>query len=307
MDEKRKLFRIFQLISRLRSPLGCTKSDIAGDFEVSERTIERHFALLRELGFVISRNGKRYRIESVEQRRLKHEDIFVFSLEEAAIIRDAILNCAHADPLQKSLMDKLYALTELDELADTIYRQTIAGNINTLRTAIRAKQQVLLKGYRAVSAAEGKDYLIEPIRFYRYFGYFMAYDVNERKVKQFKTERITDAEITGKDWQFENLHDNLKIDVFGMTGREKIYVKLKLTKRASLLLEEEFPGATLGINNMNGIEYFEGEVYSFKGIGRFVMGLLDEVEIIEPVELQVCVKEKIKKYLGATGIVGRGV
>jgi predicted DNA-binding transcriptional regulator YafY len=306
MDEKRKLFRIFQLISRLRSPLGCIKSEIARDFEVSERTIERHFILLQDLGFEITKHQNRLRIENIEKRKLQHEDMIVFSLEEAAAIRDALLSCANTGPLQKSLLDKLYALTELDELSETIYKQSVSRNINTLRTAIKARQQVLLKNYHAVSQSKAKDYLIEPFRFYSYYSYIVAYDVKDKKVKQFKTERITHAEINGIDWQYEKLHENYGVDVFGMTGGEKIKVKLKLEKRARLLLEEEFPGATLGLRRDKGIDYFEGEVYSLKGIGRFAMGLLDDVEIIEPVELQAYVKEKIKKYLGATGIVGRG-
>jgi predicted DNA-binding transcriptional regulator YafY len=305
MDEQRKFFRIFQLLSRLRSPLGCIKNEVARDFEVSERTIERYFELLRDLGFEIEKAGNRFIIQKLDKKDLRHEDMIVFSLEEATAMRDAVLNCTHSGPLQKSLMDKLYALTELDELADTIFKQTVARNINTIRVAIKAKQQVLLKNYRAVSAQSGKDYLIEPIRFYRYFGYFMAYDVHDRKVKQFKTERITDAELMSKDWQFEQLHENFRIDVFGMTGSEKIKVKLKLTNRARLLLEEEFPGALPGIKKLNGVEYYEGEVYSTKGVGRFIMGLLDEVEIIEPIELHEYIKEKIKVFSDATAFDGR--
>lgn len=296
MDEPRKLYRVFQLITRLRSPLGCIKQEVARDFDVSERTIERYFLLLRDLGFEIIKTENRFKIESVERRIMKHEDIIIFSLEEAAAIRDAILNCANVGLLHKSILDKLYALTELDELSETIYKQTVSNNINTIRLAIKVKQQVKLKGYSSVSSNKSKDYLIEPFRFFNYFRYLLAYDVTAGMVKQFKTERITMAEITGQNWQHEELHENNQVDVFGMTGTKAINVKLKVAKRARLLLEEEFPDAALSLKKRGGQDYYEGKVYSLKGVGRFVMGLLDEIEIIEPEALRQYVLEKIKNW-----------
>ena len=54
-----------------------------------------------------------------------------------------------------------------------------------------------------------------------------------------------------------------------------------MTLRAYLLLREEFPRSIpyLSKDEATGEYIFNGPVYSFDGIGRFVMGLVDEIEI----------------------------
>lgn len=306
MDEQRKMYRVFQLIARLRSPVGCIKKDVARDFEVTERTIERHFRLLTDLGFDIVKEGNRFKIEGIEKRKLKHEDMIVFNLEEAIIIRDALLSCSTEGPLRKSLLEKLYALTELEELSETIYKQAVSKNISTIRLAIKSRQQVQLKDYQSASSECARDYLIEPIRFYQYYNYLLAYDISDEKVKQFKTERISGAEITDREWTHEKEHRQKIVDPFGMTGDEEIRVVMELSMRARMLLEEEFPEAGTFLHHEGNKWIWDGKVSSLKGIGRFVMGLMDEVVITEPQELKEYIFGKIKKVSNATLFVGKG-
>jgi proteasome accessory factor C len=307
MDEAKKILRVFQLIVRLRGALGCSKTEIAEDFGVSVRTIERYICLLKDLGFEITGSNGRYRIESIERRALKHEEAIGFSLEEATAIRDALLACTPKGAMRRGLMDKLYALTELEELSEVVFKQSISRNITLLREAIRNEQQLLLKGYQAADSGSSKDYYVEPMRLCKYFGYLMAFDVKAQKVKQFKTERISEVLPTGKSWVFRAQHHLLGVDPFGMTGTEPIRVHLRLSKRARLLLEEEFPEASPQITSSDGVDYYNGEVYSLNGIGRFVMGLLDEITILEPESLATYIRKKIYTFQPPTPIVGKGL
>lgn len=296
MDEQRKFYRIFQLIARLRSPLGCIKKEVAQVFDVSERTIERHFQLLRDLGFEITKTGNRFKIERADKQLSPQEEMIHFSMEEAATIKQAIFAFSEPGNLQKGLLDKLYALTEMDELAETLYNQAVSKNISRIRQAMKQQEQLVLKNYHSMGSSKPKDYRVEPIRFYNYYRYLMAFDSEAKKIKQFKTERITDSRLTGKKWVYAAAHGKQKVDVFGMSGTKSIPVQLQLSKRARHLLEEEFPDATPNIHMQGPKAVYTGEVYSLKGVGRFVMGLLDEVEVIEPQELKDYIKEIINKY-----------
>lgn len=64
--------------------------------------------------------------------------------------------------------------------------------------------------------------------------------------------------------------------------------------RAYLLLREDYP---LSIpyceKNENGYYQFHGPVSSFDGIARFVLGLLDEVKIVNPPEFKDYILFKI--------------
>lgn len=78
------------MIARLRQPLGWTKEDLASSLEVSVRTIERYIVLFRDLGFNVVQQGSRFKIEQPGRNAFRHEDLIVFTLEEAKIIKDAI-------------------------------------------------------------------------------------------------------------------------------------------------------------------------------------------------------------------------
>lgn len=295
MDEQRKMYRVFQLIARLRTPLGCTKSEVADDFDTTVRTVERHFNLIRDLGFAIEKNGKRFRIPKSDNNGFRHEDMIVFSLEEAAAIRDALDSGRIESPLKESLLDKLYALTELDELAETLRTNVISCNIAHIRNAIKSKEQLLLKNYHSVNSNKVTNRLVEPLRFFQYYRYFLAYDTGRKEVRQFKTDRIGEAVTTGKPWQFRHLHNMQQIDVFGLAGTQSVTVVLELNSRAKLLLEEEFPDARQYIRTFDNHWIFEGPVYSFEGIGRFVAGLADNIKVVSPEDFKQFLKEKLKR------------
>jgi len=38
-------------------------------------------------------------------------------------------------------------------------------------------------------------------------------------------------------------------------------------------------------------------VYSFEGIGRFILGLLGEVEVVEPLELTRYIEKKVRNWI----------
>ncbi len=300
MNEQRKILRVFQLIARLRGPFGCLKEEVARDFEVSTRTVERYFELLSDLGFEVLRQGKAFRIQPGGRTELNAEDLFVFSPEEAGIIRGALLNCVFAGPLQKTILEKLYALTDLDELSESLYKQSAATNISRIRSAIRERRCVVLRTYHSINRDTATDRLVEPIRFYYYYRYLLAYELSSKQVKQFKTERIGGVKISDMPIDHEREYGLQRIDVFGLSGDTSIMVRLRLSRRAALLLGEEFPDASLHMVQHGKQTYFEGPVYQLEGVGRFVMGLLGEVEVVEPEALKNYVKERVEGFLQMT-------
>lgn len=300
MVDHRKIYRVFSLISRLRAPFGVTKAALAYDFDVSERTIERYFVLLQDLGFEVEKKGDCFFIERVDRFQFKPEDLIIFSLEEAAAIKDAITNSPLRGPLQKSLLSKLYALTDIDEISETLYRQGISKNISTVRKAIKNKEQLILKNYHSLSSGKTSDRLIEPIKFYCYYTYLIAFEVNSHMVKQFKIDRIEGVATTDSQWQFEEKHGECQIDAFGMSGFQLVPVNLNLSPRAHHLMQEEFPDTVKDIHIVDDGAIYDGAVYSFEGIGRFIMGLLDEVKVIKPKELKIYIEDRVTKWYKQT-------
>ena len=76
-----------------------------------------------------------------------------------------------------------------------------------------------------------------------------------------------------------------------------IWLSLKLGLRSVSLLTEEFPLASKYIQKLNNNEWMlDTEVCSFDGVGRFVMGLLDDIEIIDSPEFDKYILDLVNKF-----------
>ena len=285
------------MIARLRQPLGWTKEDLASSLEVSVRTIERYIVLFRDLGFNVVQQGLRFKIEQPGRNAFRHEDLIVFTLEEAKIIKDAMLDYKMKGPLRNVLLDKLFAMTDIDHIADSFASLNAANIISNLSHAIREKQQVVLKGYDAADQ-KARNILVEPIRFNAYFQYLRAFDVEKKQNKLYKTERIADVEISRHAWAYEEMHEKPGMDAFGFSGNKQVNVQLRLSKRAKQLLTEEYPATLPFVKRQGPYWHFEGTIMGFEGVGRFILGLPGEVKVLEPPELRDYVLEKMGKAYG---------
>jgi hypothetical protein len=65
-------------------------------------------------------------------------------------------------------------------------------------------------------------------------------------------------------------------------------------------MKEEFPRSIEFIKHTKASkEYpyiFDGYVSALEGVGRFVLGLIDQVAILSPIELKDYISHKIKEY-----------
>jgi proteasome accessory factor C len=295
MSELSKISRVLQLIAQLRSPLGVDKDEFARRHQISVRSVERYINLLKnDLSFNISKDNKRFRIDETK-KTFHHEDFTVFTLEEAALIKNAILNFQTSnDLLSKNILTKLYSLSDLEEISKAFASLHISQNISILRRAISDKKQAHLVQYASANSNNIRDRTVEPIRFEHYFEYLTALDLEDMKVKQFKIERINEVNLSKSSQKFEHLHQSLFMDDFYMSGTKMGHVELQLTLRAKQLLTEDFPNAQKHLTAKNGTCFYAADVADFEGIGRFVLGLPAEVEVIGNEAFKEFLKKKGK-------------
>ena len=82
-------------------------------------------------------------------------------------------------------------------------------------------------------------------------------------------------------------------DVIGFTGDANTWVTLELTLRAYLLMREEFPLSLPYLTKEEDAYLFHGPVASFEGVGRFSLGLIDEVRVKSPESFIAFLKSKL--------------
>lgn len=290
-----KILRVFQLIGLLKSG-GRTVNQLAQQLDANARTIYRYFKLLEELGFMIDQDfhGKffihREEGENPEDR---------FSLEEVTMMRQLLQSGASGHPLQEAMLRKLSFHSEARDLPEQFLKMRVAKLFRTINEAIEGKKQILLKSYHSANSQEINDRLVEPFQFGEGFQSVLALDTKDKQSKYFKLERIGEVVVLDKTYKFEALHQKNATDMFGLSGRKQIWVSMRLSLKACMLLREEFPLSVKYIekdNESEGKSYlFNGPVLHFKGIGRFVMGLADEITVTSPPEFKQYIKDIIKQ------------
>jgi proteasome accessory factor C len=288
-----KLLRLFQIISVLKTGRWTIKS-LATRFDTSERTIYRYINLLEEVELLIEKDfdGK-YFIHSSEDELGTTE----FTIEEMKLIKKLIQTELDNNPLKALLLKKLSLNSELDKVPNLIVHARRGKMVEQIAQAMKGKKQLVLRNYHSANSSEITDRLVEPIGFGDNYQTVIALDTKDKQSKQFKIDRIGEIGETDTTFGYEQLHQKTTTDIFGMTGGKSTWVTLKLRMRSYLLLREEHPLSIPYIEKKDeGYYQFHGPVSNFDGIGRYVLGLVDEIEVVGPDEFKRHLKERIKKY-----------
>lgn len=299
MIEQNKLQKLLELMIFLSSGIKYTLEEITNRFQMSERTARRYIQTFRDAGFIIPKpeNG-RYYIDKNTPYFKEISELLHFSKEEAYILQKTIHSISDENLLKHNLVNKLYALYDFDRVADTVVKKEYSVNIHCLLQAIKSKSKVILRGYLSANSKQQKDRIVEPFDFTSNYIATWAYDIEDGCCKTFKNTRITSVQILSETWKYEQFHEKLPMDVFRISSKEKIDVKLLLTIRAAELLREEYPLSEQYITQISSTEFeFDAPVSNFNGVGRFIMGLYEEIEVVYPQSLIDFLKDKTKKII----------
>ena len=87
------------------------------------------------------------------------------------------------------------------------------------------------------------------------------------------------------------------IDLFSFTGEDTMHITLRMGQLSHNLMLEEYP-ASAGCFSMaaDGRWIFQADVCSYLGIGRFVLGLYDDIEILGDDGLKQYVTGKLQQW-----------
>lgn len=284
-----KLLRLFQIIAVLKAG-HWTIRQLAERFDTSERTIYRYINLLEEVDFLMEKDFEnRYFIITSEDDPSQTQ----FSVEETRLMKKLIQSGTSDNPLRNLLLKKLSLNSELDSMPRLFLKARLGKFVDQLADAIRDKHQVVLKNYHSAHSNEIRDRLVEPIHFGDNYQSIMALDTTDKVCKQFKLDRIGEVIVADTLFAFESLHKKNQTDIFGFTGDANTWVTLELSLRAYLLMREEYPLAVPFLTKQEDHYLFQGPVANFDGVGRFTLGLIDEIRIKSPESFIRFLKEKL--------------
>lgn len=297
MEDQPKFERMLKLLLSLTSIKGYSADELADRFELSQRTVMRYISTFRNAGFVVECSQGLYRIPKVDKPFKAINELLHFSEEEAFILTQAIHSIDDTNQLKTNLINKLYSIYNFNRVVETVVKPDNASVVHSIIEAIENNKQVVLRSYSSAHGKIVRDRMVEPFDFTSNYISFWAFEPESMQNKLFKTSRVRKTVVLESNQKFIHLHFRHPVDVFRISSSYQLRVKLLLTIRAYNLLIEEYPLAEKYITQMNDNQWqFETSVCSFEGVGRFVMGLLDEVQIIESDDFMQFIAEKIKKY-----------
>ncbi len=291
MDQP-KLERMLRLMKMLTANVEYSVDDLAERLDMSRRTVYRYIDTFREAGFVVKKSGDRIRLDKESPHFKDISQLVHFTEEEAVILRRAIESVDDTNLLKQNLKRKLYSVYDSKTLANTVVKGRNARNVHELIDAIENGRQVLLKEYRSASSV--RDRLVEPFAFTTNYVNVWCYDCDAHTNKIFKTARIGSVELLESEWQHKTEHSQGFVDIFRMNGHKRKRVRLELGIMASNLLLEEYPLAERDLTQIAGNRWLlDTEVADYAGIGRFTVGLLDDVKIVDSPEFSQYLREYI--------------
>ena len=297
MDQP-KIERLLRLMKMLTANVEYSVDDIAERLDMSRRTIYRYIDTFRDAGFVIKKRGNCIRLDKESPHFKDISQLVHFTEEEAVILRRAIESIDDTNLLKQNLKRKLYSVYDSGTLADTIVKGQNSSNVHSLIEAIENHKQVILHNYQ--SSHSVRDRIVEPLAFTTNYVNVWCYDIDDNCCKIFKTARIGSVELSDIEWQHREQHKENFIDIFRMiasSDSELIAVKLKLGRLSYNLLMEEYPLAERYISTLDKDHWLlNTQVANLQGVGRFVIGLMDDIEIIESPELKDYISTYIKQY-----------
>ncbi len=296
MDQP-KLERLLRLMIMLTGNVTYSVKNLSDTLQLSVRTIYRYIDTFREAGFPVKSKDNIIRIDKSSPYFNGISQLIHFTKEEAYILKSAIENIDETNLLKQNLKRKLYTVYDYKILAETVVKGKNAAIVNHLVEAIEQQKQVVLCNYSSPNSKVVRDRIIEPFAFTTNYIQVWAYEPEKKKNKLFNLSRIEKVNLLSEPWQYQAEHKAGFIDVFRISSFQLYPVKLRMGLLSADLLIGEYPLAERHLTKISDNDWiFETEVCSYEGVGRFVIGLLHDIEIIDSPDFEDFVRKRIKSF-----------
>ena len=297
MDQP-KIERMLRLMKMMSGNENYTITELSKKLDMSYRTVYRYIDTFKASGFVVNKvRTNVYKIGKMPRSHVDMKNLIYFSEEEAYIINDMINGLHNTNQLKSGLMKKLSAIYSCTSIANYVHSEETSANIKNLGQAIREKKKVILKAYESANSQEVSDRFIEPFEFTTNYIDVWGYDIEKCENRVFKISRIGEVVIIDDVWNHTERHQKSITDCFRMSSFEQTPVKLELSLMAKNLLIEEFPLAQKDLKEYNGKWILETLVSNMAGVGRFVIGLADEIKVVDSPALEEYINNFVRDYI----------
>lgn len=275
-----------------------TAQDLCKQLDCTRRNLYYYLQFLRDYGFEVLKKGDYYRLSLQSPFFERLRIALNFTGKEAATIYEL----AHASETKKALLQsiqkKLARAYDLRLYTDSRYKRKQIQHLEDLSTAIQNHKVVCLHHYSSPHSRTYKDRKVEPFALLNNNQEVRCYEYESKRNKTFKLSRIGRVEILEETWTCEAEHRPFFTDIFGFCAEESHSISFTMGQLAYHLLTEEYPQSLPFITPIDDYHWrLQTLVASYTGVGRFVIGLYDDIEVEGDEDFEAYLHTRIQKLL----------
>lgn len=301
-ETSNKLQRALDLISLLANR-AYTLEDICRLLAIKERTAYRLIKSFREAGFIVEKQGAYFRI-SPESLFFRHvgERIY-FSENEALTVWKLLQGVRRRTPELKALEHKLNRLHDCRILTHSEVDEQLSQNLATIYQAIKEERIVCIHDYQSTHSPQRTRRFVEPFQFLHTNNDVRCYEIESGLCKTFRVSRMGRVDLVDLKWSYAKRHEHVYTDAFGFSGKELIPLTLRLDVLAAQVLIEEYPAAITTLSQQphtcppDALIDCHINVCDYRGVGRFVLGLLEHIIVVRSPRFAAYLKQKLAESI----------
>ncbi len=300
-----KLERELHLLQLLTENNTCTTEVLCEKVGISRRNFYYYIEFFRDCGFAVYKRGACYCVGRDSPFFNRIFERISFTEDEAVALRRILAKAGRGNAVADGIRRKLERFYDFGIISADEWDEQSAHNVSSLYESIKLKRQAVLRGYASPHSSTVKDRLVEPFLLMNGNNDVRCYEPSSGLNKTFKVSRMADVEVLDSGWAFEPAHKNLYTDVFMFSGEERVPVSLTLGRLSYSVLREEYPRAMKYVTDCgSGRHRLDMDVCSYAGIGRFVLGLFDDVQVLGDDGFKAYLRRKIAAWWERTASWG---
>lgn len=254
--------------------------EICDRIGISRRSFYYYIEFFEQAGFKVEKSGRYYSLNRSSDFFKRLYDLVQLTEDEVALMRQLIDNAGLQGNRLRSLYRRLDCFYDFKILEDEALQRKVMAMRGTIYEAIKNRCMVRISGYSSPNSHTVRPRLVEPFMFLNNNNDVRCYEISSSINKTFRISRMDGVELLDRPWEHEVRHRQVYIDLFSFSGEKTMKVTLSMGQLSHNVMLEEYPeSAACFAEQENGRWKFETDVCSYLGIGRFVLGLYDDIKI----------------------------
>jgi len=297
-DYDKTLTRLRVILQRLNDGEALGVKELADEFGVSTRTIQRDFNEKLVSSYPIFQENKKWKMQDgfrIEKIRDIDDKIILDIIEK---ITDgiggnfAIKGKKLLSKIKNEEQSPIYTKLNIEDISDKIYE------INLLETAIKEKKEIKCQ-YKYKD--ERYETTICPLKIVNYEGFWYVVALRDGEVRKYYLKELSSIKLTNTIFEVDNTIDELlknSISIWFNQYQEPYEVKLFANKSAATYFKRR-PLPTQSIESLNedGTMEFIIKITHEMEILPIVKYWIPHLHIIEPLWLIDIMKNDIQEYI----------